>query len=96
MLNDEIINIGEWDYKHEQIEVEPVEYDEEGNEVKPAIYEQQVTNPLPEGAVIEDRDFEYNEDRGWFETGTVPPKTELEVLKETVDQLVIDALMGGA
>jgi hypothetical protein len=27
-------------------------------------------NPMPDGAVIEERDFEYDANRGWYEVGT--------------------------
>lgn len=42
--------------------------------------EQVAQNPLPEGAVIEEREFEYDEDRGWYEVGTTLPKTQEDYL----------------
>lgn len=75
-----LINIGEWDYGIQKIEVEPAEYDEEGNEIKEAVYEDVVTNPLPDGANIEEREVEYDPDRGWYLVGTVPkPTTEARI-----------------
>lgn len=65
VLDGEIINVGDWDYKRY--------VDEEGNEI--------IGNQLPEGATIEERDFEYDEDRGWYEVGTPRELTEIDKLK---------------
>ena len=35
----------------------------------------------PAGAIEEEREFEYTEERGWFEVGTVPQPSEIEILK---------------
>lgn len=40
------------------------------------------SNPLPEGATVEERDFEYSEEYGWSEVGFVPEPSEMELLKE--------------
>ena len=65
VLDGKIINIGEWDYQKT--------IDEQGKEV--------VCNPLPEGAIEEERDFECNEERGWYEVGTIPQPSEIEILQ---------------
>lgn len=79
-LDGKIINIGEWDYQKQQIEVSPPEYDEDGNVVREAVFEDRIMNPMPEGAVIEERNFEYDHDRGWYEVGT-EVYAEIESLK---------------
>lgn len=84
----------------ETVEISPAKFDEEGNlieeavfevrTIKEAVYEDLITNPFPEGATIEERDFEDDHDRGWFEVGTEPPKTpqqEIEELKQLVAAL---------
>lgn len=78
----EIINIGDWDYEKEQIEISQAEYDEEGNVTKEAVFEEVARNPLPVGTLEEERDFEYSEERGWFEAGKIPQSSEIQILKE--------------
>jgi len=85
VLNGKIINIGEWDYQIQQREVKPPEYDEEGNIVKEAVFEDKVMNPMPEGAVIEERDFEYDPNYGWYEVGT-EVKYEIVELKKQLTE----------
>ena len=46
VLNGKIINIGEWDFQTQQIEIEPPKYDSQGNLIKEAVFEEQVLNPL--------------------------------------------------
>ena len=75
ILNGTIISVGDWDYQIRQVEIESAKFDEEGAEIKKAVYEEQATNQLPEGAVIEERDYEYDADRGWYESGTLPEPT---------------------
>lgn len=43
--------------------------------------EQIANNPLPEGTVIEERDFEYSEEYGWREVGWKPPLSTEEQLR---------------
>lgn len=82
VLNGQVINIGEWDYRIEQVEVKAAVIDEETQEIiQPAEYEDVVRNPMPEGATIEQRDFEYDENRGWYEVGTTAPLSEIEKLR---------------
>lgn len=69
VLNEKIINIGEWD-------------DLNGE------------NPMPEGAVIEERDFEYDEDRGWYEVGTYPEPTAQERI-EAIEAALSEVVLGG-
>lgn len=61
------------------------QYDSEGN----------AQNPFPEGAVVEERDFEYTEEHGWREVGFVPKPSEVELLQEKVamQETVIEELM---
>lgn len=90
VLNGKVINVGEWDYQYAQVQTGT---DENG---KP-IYENQATNPLPAGAVIEERDFEFDANRGWYEVGTPVPKTETQ---QQIDDLTLalgdHILNGGA
>lgn len=91
--NGKIINIGDWDYQIQSVEVTPAVLDEDGNVVTEAVYEDQATNPLPEGATITERDFEYDADRGWYETGTSAPTTDKErvaLLQEAVDFILMN------
>lgn len=74
MLNDKVINIGDWDYQYIEIDGEQVPQ-----------------NPLPEGATIEERDFEFSEDRGWHEVGSVAIPTDkerIEMLEDTINFLL--------
>lgn len=76
VINGQVINIGPWDYQYEQVEVTPSVVDEETNEViREAEYQQVARNPLPEGALFETRDFEYDDVHGWFEVGIVKAPT---------------------
>lgn len=67
ILNNNIINIGEWDSKPDRNGIDQ--------------------NPMPEGAMVEERDFEYNADRGWFETGTTPKPTEEQKLQAQIETM---------
>ena len=51
-------------------------------------------NPMPEGAVIEERDFEYDEDRGWYEVGTYPEPTAQERI-EALEAALLEVVLGG-
>lgn len=51
-------------------------------------------NPMPKGAVIEDRDFEYSSDRGWYEVGTLPEPTAQERL-DALEQAMLEMVLGG-
>lgn len=77
VIDAKVINVGEWDYQKT--------INEQGEEV--------ISNPLPQGATEENRDFEYTEERGWFEVGKITEPTE----KERVDMLenIILTLMEG-
>lgn len=63
--------------------------------------EQVVRNPMPEGATIEERDFDYQPDRGWYEVGTPAPKTpaeriaELEVTNALMQAALDDLILNG-
>lgn len=66
LLNGQVINIGDWDYQYEQVEVTPAVVDEETKEIiTPAEYETVARNPLPEGAIIEEVEVTQNADGGW-------------------------------
>lgn len=91
VLNGKVINIGPWDYMVQDVEVG---LDEAGN----SIYEDRITNPLPEGTIIEEREFEYSEDYGWREVGTTRPKTQVEIMQEQIDGLTLtlgDLILAG-
>lgn len=47
------------------------------------------TNPLPEGAVVEEREVAQGEDGGWYVVGESRPKTPQERITE-LEQLVAD------
>ena len=79
ILDEKVINIGEWDYQKT--------INEQGTEV--------VNNPLPEGATEENRDFEYNEERGWYEVGKPNEPTSDEQIKELEEMVLFLMLNGG-
>lgn len=78
--NGKLINIGEWDYRYEEVEIEPAKFDDNGNIIKEAVKEIVATNPLPDGAYTEEREVYYDPDRGWYLAGTVPSPTPEERL----------------
>lgn len=92
VLNGQIINVGDWNYQYQQVETLPAEYDKDGNVIKEAVFEQVATNPLPIGVAIEERDFEYSEDRGWYEVGTVAVNND-EILKAKIEVVTINTLI---
>lgn len=47
------------------------------------------TNPMPEGAIIEEREVEQGEDGGWYVVGETRPKTPQEEINE-LKQLIAD------
>lgn len=49
---------------------------------------------LPEGAIIEERDFEYDVDRGWYEVGTIPEPTTKERI-EALELAMLEMILGG-
>ncbi|MDP1513071.1 XkdW family protein [Paenibacillus sp. CMAA1739] len=69
VLNSEVINIGPWDYQKRQLQNG---VDKDG---KP-IYEEQVTNPLPEGATFEEREIEVAPDGGLIVKGSAQPTND--------------------
>ncbi|MGM1023416.1 MAG: XkdW family protein [Bacillota bacterium] len=75
VLNSEVINIGPWDEQIRPVLVSSAEYDEEGNITKEAVYEDRVMNPMPEGAVIEEREIETAPDGGLIVKGSAQPTT---------------------
>ena len=79
MLGDEIINVGEWDYK--------IEKDEEGNEV--------IENPLPEGAYVVEKEMKWIEEIGWKPIDWVKPLTQQEQLERDYADLVIKLVTEG-
>lgn len=82
-----VTNIGEWDYVLVPVVIEPAITLENGTIIKEAVIEQQITNPFPEGATIEERDFEYTVDKGWIEVGAAAVPTLEERLKIAEDAL---------
>ncbi|MEK5089707.1 hypothetical protein MKY98_22870 [Paenibacillus sp. FSL M8-0228] len=91
VLNDEVINIGPWDYNRQQVLLSPAEYDDEGKVTKEAVYEEQTTNPLPEGATIEEREIEVAPDGGLVIKGSVQPTGD-ELLGQQLTELKIQAM----
>ncbi|MMZ48456.1 hypothetical protein D1872_101260 [compost metagenome] len=91
VLNDEAINIGPWDYKFQQVLMSPAEYDDEGNVVKEAAYEEQITNPLPEGATIEQREIEEAPDGGLIVKGSAQSTSD-ELLGQELAQIKLQSM----
>lgn len=88
VLDGKVINIGAWDEQRQNVEIDPAEYDEDGNIIKEAVCEEQIKNPFPEGGTIEERDFEYDSDRGWYEAGTSKPPTAEEQLQAQAEAIM--------
>lgn len=86
--NGNLINIGEWDYM-----VQPVQVgvDEETGD---PIYEEQVTNPLPEGAYTEEREVVYDEVYGWRLADDPAPASDKERL-EAIEAALLEVILGG-
>ncbi|AOK91962.1 hypothetical protein [Paenibacillus polymyxa] len=91
VLNDEVINIGPWDYNRQQVLLSPAEYDDEGKVTKEAVYEEQTTNPLPEGAIIEEREIEVAPDGGLIVKGSAQP-TSHELLGQQLAEMKIQTM----
>lgn len=75
ILNGEVYNVGPWEYIYQLVQTE-------SREGEP-IYERQVVNPLPSGAIIENRWFEYTPERGWYESGKEPDLNFNEDVRRT-------------
>lgn len=92
VLNGKIINVGEWDYQRQSVMIKSPKYDDEGNVIEEAIYEEMVLNPLPEGAVIKEKDFEYSEDDGWGEVKTLNEvkNNKINELKAACQQAIFE------
>lgn len=86
--NGNLINIGEWDYM-----VQPVQVgvDEETGD---PIYEEQVTNPLPEGAYTEEREVVYDEVYGWRLADAPTPVSDKERI-EALEAALLEVILGG-
>lgn len=95
-VNGKIINIGEWDYQIQPVQVgmktvvvKETVLDEKGNIIEPEVteeqpvYEDKATNPLPSDAVLEQRDIVEASDGSLVEFGYVDP-----------DKALIDAISG--
>ncbi|OAZ49764.1 XkdW family protein [Paenibacillus polymyxa] len=91
VLNDEVINIGPWDYKLQQVLKSPAEYNDEGKITKEAVYEDRITNPLPEGATIEEREIEVAPDGGLVVKGSVQPTSD-ELLGQELTQIKLQSM----
>lgn len=51
-------------------------------------------NPLPEGATIEEREFEYSDEYGWREIGvSKPPTTEERI--QALEMAMLEMVLGG-
>lgn len=51
--------------------------------------EQVAKNPIPQGATTEQRDMEYDENRGWYEVGTAETPSIEERLKSAEDTITM-------
>lgn len=114
ILNGEIINIGEWDYQGQRVitnqsEIdaakkynESVEKEADYIEVPESIFETKQKNPLPTGAIIEEREMFFTDEHGWREVGWTLPRTtdekitqleqEKEQLAQTLDMVLTDLI----
>lgn len=94
IVNGQIINVGPWDYRIQPFELQAPIYNEAGELVQEGVYEDRPTNPLPEGATTEQRDFEYDSERGWYEVGTsTPPNAEQRLA--SMESALLELLLGG-
>ncbi|MFB5761029.1 XkdW family protein [Paenibacillus medicaginis] len=91
VLDGQVINIGPWDEQIRPVLVSPPEHDDEGNVTKEAVYEDRVTNPMPEGAVIEQREIETAPDGGLIVKGTAKP-SETELLGQQLATMKLQAM----
>lgn len=91
ILNGKVINFGPWDYQTQPVQVgenivSPAEYDEAGNlikeEVAEPIFEDVVTNPLPDGVIIEQMEVLQTEDGG-LKADSADPAVRLVASKES-------------
>lgn len=83
-----LINIGEWDYM-----VQPVQVGVDDETGEP-IYEDQVTNPLPDGAYTEECEVVYSEEHGWRLADVPAPVTDKERL-EALEAALLEVILGG-
>jgi len=83
-----LINIGEWDYM-----VQPVQVgvDEETGE---PIYEDQTTNPLPDGAYTEEREVVYSEEHGW-RLADAPVQVSDRERIEALEAALLEVILNG-
>ncbi|MBE7897251.1 hypothetical protein G7L40_00810 [Paenibacillus polymyxa] len=91
VLDGQVINIGPWDYKLLSVMVSPAEHDDEGNVTKEAVYEDRVTNPLPEGAVIEQQEIEVAPDGGLIVKGSAQLTSD-ELLGQQLAEMKIQTM----
>jgi hypothetical protein len=91
VLNSKVINIGPWDEQIRPVLVSPSEYDDEGNVTKEALYEDRVMNPMPEGAVIEEREIEVAPDGGLIVKGSAQPTSD-ELLGQQLAEMKIQTM----
>jgi hypothetical protein len=52
---------------------------------------QEIGSPLPIGAIEEEREFDFSDDRGWFEIGAPQELSEIEQLK-TNNQILAQSI----
>jgi hypothetical protein len=84
VLNGDVINIGPWDYYKQQVQTG---IDGNGS----PIYEEQVTNPLPEGAATEEREIEVSPDGGLIVKDSVQP-TDNELLGQQLTDMKLQTM----
>ncbi|MCU6797992.1 hypothetical protein OB236_38295 [Paenibacillus sp. WQ 127069] len=101
--NGKVINIGPWDYRIQpvQVGVEEVILESEreiDGEIIPAvieyrpIYEDQITNPIPEGSVIEQKEVEQDADDGWYVIGEIKLPNELDIIGQQLVNRELEVL----
>jgi len=97
-LNNEIINVGEWDYQEYSVVVNQKQIDEANKhnssmeneedyvEVPSPLFKIEHGNPLPDGAVVEEVEMTYTEEHGWRETGWTQPLTQEEKIAKLEEE----------
>ncbi|KAF6630708.1 hypothetical protein H6F38_14875 [Paenibacillus sp. EKM208P] len=83
VLHGDVINIGPWDYQKQIVQIGVVDGQ--------AVYEEQTTNPLPEGAVIEEREIETAPDGGLIVKGSAQPTSD-ELLGQELAQIKLRSM----
>ncbi|MBD3917641.1 hypothetical protein H8B09_02670 [Paenibacillus sp. PR3] len=89
ILNGQVINIGPWDYQIKTIEISPEMFDDNGNKIDEARFQEVVSNPLPDGAVIEELDIAEDTNGGQYVIGTAPQESNLQKIDRLLHELAV-------